>query len=247
VLHLQAVIGAGAAGLVAARELRKEGHEVVVFEQQEQLGGTWLYTDQVGCGISVVCIYATLHLSMPSFRSLASWALLLFTKPYSFAAQQQNMDEASPRDKAFTAAVHVTIMLQVESDLLGQDAKRRRVHSSMYQGLTTNLPRQIMGYSDFPFSPSNMAGHSIDNRHFPCSEEVCSHCAARYHAALLPACVVHTGQTSSYEISAVRSCNVQPVIVTGQAARRATGTSRKMYFVPCDVDHAGAAVSAGIC
>jgi cation diffusion facilitator CzcD-associated flavoprotein CzcO len=43
----QAVIGAGAAGLVTARELRKEGHDVVVFEQQEQLGGTWLYTDQV--------------------------------------------------------------------------------------------------------------------------------------------------------------------------------------------------------
>lgn len=46
--NTQAVIGAGAAGLVAARELRrKEGHEVVVFEQQDQLGGTWLYTDEV--------------------------------------------------------------------------------------------------------------------------------------------------------------------------------------------------------
>jgi cation diffusion facilitator CzcD-associated flavoprotein CzcO len=44
----QAVIGAGAAGLVAARELRKEGHDVVVFEQLDQLGGTWLYTDEVG-------------------------------------------------------------------------------------------------------------------------------------------------------------------------------------------------------
>jgi cation diffusion facilitator CzcD-associated flavoprotein CzcO len=48
-LTLQAVVGAGAAGLVAARELRKEGHNVVVFEQQDQLGGTWLYTDQVSC------------------------------------------------------------------------------------------------------------------------------------------------------------------------------------------------------
>lgn len=43
----QAVIGAGASGLVAARELRREGHEVVVFEQQAQLGGTWVYTDKV--------------------------------------------------------------------------------------------------------------------------------------------------------------------------------------------------------
>jgi hypothetical protein len=31
--HLQAVIGAGAAGLAAARELRAEGHQVVVYEQ----------------------------------------------------------------------------------------------------------------------------------------------------------------------------------------------------------------------
>lgn len=34
-----AVIGAGAAGLVAARELRREGHSVVVFERQNQVGG----------------------------------------------------------------------------------------------------------------------------------------------------------------------------------------------------------------
>ncbi|CAA7041578.1 unnamed protein product [Microthlaspi erraticum] len=33
-----AVIGAGAAGLVAARELRREGHSVVVFERQKQFG-----------------------------------------------------------------------------------------------------------------------------------------------------------------------------------------------------------------
>lgn len=45
---LQAVIGAGAAGLVAARELVKGGHQVVVFEQQQELGGTWLYSDEVG-------------------------------------------------------------------------------------------------------------------------------------------------------------------------------------------------------
>ena len=32
-MHAQAVIGAGAAGLVAARELIREGHCVKVFEQ----------------------------------------------------------------------------------------------------------------------------------------------------------------------------------------------------------------------
>ncbi|WCJ25980.1 Flavin-containing monooxygenase family protein [Euphorbia peplus] len=44
---LTAVIGAGAAGLVAARELRREGHEVVVFERQSEIGGTWVYDHRV--------------------------------------------------------------------------------------------------------------------------------------------------------------------------------------------------------
>ncbi|VVB06066.1 unnamed protein product [Arabis nemorensis] len=42
-----AIIGAGPSGLVAARELRREGHSVVVFERQNQVGGTWNYTDHV--------------------------------------------------------------------------------------------------------------------------------------------------------------------------------------------------------
>uniref|UniRef100_A0A8R7U9G5 Flavin-containing monooxygenase n=2 Tax=Triticum urartu TaxID=4572 RepID=A0A8R7U9G5_TRIUA len=37
------VIGAGMAGLAAARELRREGHEVAVLEQSGDVGGQWLY------------------------------------------------------------------------------------------------------------------------------------------------------------------------------------------------------------
>ena len=43
---LQAVVGAGAAGLVAAKELLAEGHNVTVFEQGPVLGGTWVYTPE---------------------------------------------------------------------------------------------------------------------------------------------------------------------------------------------------------
>lgn len=43
---LQAVIGAGAAGLVTARELLREGHQVTVFEQNETIGGIWNYQEQ---------------------------------------------------------------------------------------------------------------------------------------------------------------------------------------------------------
>lgn len=41
----QAVIGAGAAGLVTARELKREGHTVTVFEQSHTVGGVWNYSE----------------------------------------------------------------------------------------------------------------------------------------------------------------------------------------------------------
>lgn len=41
------VIGAGPSGLVAARECRKEGHKVVVLEQNHDIGGQWLYSPNV--------------------------------------------------------------------------------------------------------------------------------------------------------------------------------------------------------
>ncbi|KAM0024116.1 putative flavin monooxygenase, FAD/NAD(P)-binding domain superfamily [Helianthus debilis subsp. tardiflorus] len=42
-----AVIGAGVAGLAAARELQRESLQVVVFEKSHQLGGTWAYDARV--------------------------------------------------------------------------------------------------------------------------------------------------------------------------------------------------------
>ncbi|WVZ62251.1 hypothetical protein U9M48_012017 [Paspalum notatum var. saurae] len=37
------VVGAGMSGLAAARELRREGHDVTVMEQRGDVGGQWLY------------------------------------------------------------------------------------------------------------------------------------------------------------------------------------------------------------
>ena len=42
----QAVIGAGAAGLVATRELLRENHHVTVFEQNNNVGGIWDYQEE---------------------------------------------------------------------------------------------------------------------------------------------------------------------------------------------------------
>ncbi|KAL6848226.1 hypothetical protein ACP4OV_022354 [Aristida adscensionis] len=55
-----AVIGAGPAGLAAARELRREGHAPVVFEGAAAVGGTWIYEPD---GTS--SLYASLRTNLP--------------------------------------------------------------------------------------------------------------------------------------------------------------------------------------
>ena len=48
-LNRVCVIGAGAAGLCAARHLlHHTSFQPVVFEQTDVVGGTWVYTDEVG-------------------------------------------------------------------------------------------------------------------------------------------------------------------------------------------------------
>lgn len=75
------MIGAGGAGLCAARHGSEFGCTVTVFEKTGEIGGTWVYTDDVGL-----------------------------------------------------------------------DKNGLEVHSSRYQGLYTNLPKEIMGFPDFQFS-----------------------------------------------------------------------------------------------
>lgn len=42
------VIGAGLAGLCAAKYAKSFGHSVTIFEQNNKIGGTWIYTDAIG-------------------------------------------------------------------------------------------------------------------------------------------------------------------------------------------------------
>lgn len=41
-----------------------------------------------------------------------------------------------------------------------------------YASLRTNLPREIMGFSDLPFTPEAMGARSTDPRRFPRHTEV---------------------------------------------------------------------------
>ena len=99
-----AVVGAGAAGLVAARELLRAGLDVAVFEKSARAGGTWAY---------------------------------------------------DPR---------------ADADPLSRDpGAPGAVHGSLYASLRTNLPRELMGFSDFPLAGRVFAG---DSRAFPGHREV---------------------------------------------------------------------------
>ncbi|KZV56541.1 flavin-containing monooxygenase FMO GS-OX-like 9-like [Dorcoceras hygrometricum] len=79
------VIGAGPSGLVTAREMRREGHDVMVLEQNHDVGGQWLYDPEV--------------------------------------------EDEDPLGR---------------TDFI-------KVHSSVYSSLRVASPREIMGFTDFPF------------------------------------------------------------------------------------------------
>ncbi|KAL2516055.1 Flavin-containing monooxygenase FMO GS-OX-like 9 [Forsythia ovata] len=96
------VIGGGPSGLVAARELRKEGHNVVVFEQNHDVGGQWLYDPIV------------------------------------------ENEEPLGRDNFL------------------------KVHSSIYESLRLASPREILGFTDFPFGMKK----GRDMRRFPGHKEL---------------------------------------------------------------------------
>ncbi|XP_042503631.1 flavin-containing monooxygenase FMO GS-OX5-like [Macadamia integrifolia] len=75
-----AVVGAGPCGLVAARELRREGQQLVMFEKGDRIGGTWVYDprlenlplsrsvkqDEEGVGVDVhSSMYRSLRINFP--------------------------------------------------------------------------------------------------------------------------------------------------------------------------------------
>jgi cation diffusion facilitator CzcD-associated flavoprotein CzcO len=45
--------------------------------------------------------------------------------------------------------------LKVYNDSVGTDKNGLPIHSSMYRGLKTNLPKEVMAFPDFPFKQSD--------------------------------------------------------------------------------------------
>ena len=92
-----AVVGAGAAGLAAARELLLEGHDVVVFERSRDVGGVWVYDPRIEAGDDFVrrdpnrdrvhsSMYASLRTNLP--REVMGYASFPFTRSFSGDARR---------------------------------------------------------------------------------------------------------------------------------------------------------------
>ena len=78
-----AVIGAGAAGLVCARELARQNIEVTVFEKSNQVGGVWVYEPEVDDDITGINPHHTVHSSLyDSLRTNLPRDLMAFSDYY---------------------------------------------------------------------------------------------------------------------------------------------------------------------
>lgn len=56
-----AVIGAGTAGLCAAKHSLQQGFHVTIYEQNNTIGGIWYYTDDVGKDKFGVAIHTPMY------------------------------------------------------------------------------------------------------------------------------------------------------------------------------------------
>lgn len=83
-----AVVGAGAAGLAAAKQLRQDGHAVRVFEMSDDVGGVWHYDEKVeedpmGNPVDArvhSSMYASLRTNLP--REVMAYDALPFTEEF---------------------------------------------------------------------------------------------------------------------------------------------------------------------
>ena len=88
-LHKVAVIGAGVSGLLTARELQREGQQIVVYEKSNQIGGVWVYdpeveTDPLGLDPNRRIIHSSMY---DSLRTNLTKQLMEFTD-YSFTIEK---------------------------------------------------------------------------------------------------------------------------------------------------------------
>lgn len=79
------VIGAGASGLCSAKHCIAHGYDVTIYEQSNELGGVWVYTDEVGKDKYGVNIHTAMYKGL---RCLFKLFKHTFIFQYSLKCQQ---------------------------------------------------------------------------------------------------------------------------------------------------------------
>jgi 4-hydroxyacetophenone monooxygenase len=87
-----AVIGAGMSGLLAAHRLRQAGIDIVVYEKNDEVGGTWLENTYPGCRVDVAS-----HLFCYSFAQRDDWPQHFSTQPELLAYFKRCADDFDVR------------------------------------------------------------------------------------------------------------------------------------------------------
>lgn len=108
------VIGAGAAGLCAARHLaaNSQEFEFTVFEKSSDIGGTWIYTDNIGVDDNGLPIHSSMYKNLrfglfnffkfQIYLFLFAWIIFnifcIFEKPLKLRYFSFNQNKHTKRD-----------------------------------------------------------------------------------------------------------------------------------------------------
>lgn len=108
------ILGAGAAGLCAARHCLDEGYDLTVFEQQKCLGGTWLYSPEVNAFSS---LYEKMHTNLP--KQIMGFEHLPFETdgPESFVRHQEVLAYLKRYAKSIYEFIHVSFVLKRKGNI----------------------------------------------------------------------------------------------------------------------------------
>lgn len=75
-----AIIGAGVAGLVVARHVvsRPETYSLSMFEQTDQIGGTWVYTDETELDKNGLPVHSSMYRNLRFVQKISSFKKIHF-------------------------------------------------------------------------------------------------------------------------------------------------------------------------